>query len=156
MVIGALRVAFIFETNFLDATYSARNVFLWSVIEPGIGILVASGPVLRPALEKVFKIKPLSTMLTKNSQKSSGKSEPSKADGFSRLSDTQSNIPLKTVYGSHSEVVTNYRDHAMRQESYMEEGHSHSNSSTPLPAAARSEAPPEGISVQNEWSVLRH
>ena len=148
-------MVYIFAVDFSDASYSARKVFLWSIMEPGVGILVACGPTLRPPLEKIFKLAPILSSSSRNKSGKSSKPDPAEGDGFNRLIDSQAgNLPLQDIYGSHSEVLTHGYGDVNRRQASLEEGRK--DVTIPVGSYPGAKADSEGINVRNEWSVLRH
>lgn len=83
-VISLLRVIVISRLNLADFTYATAPIGTWSVLEPTLGTVNTSLPILRPIFEDISKSRAFRWVfsVTKGfiSQKSGGKLAPSGKD----------------------------------------------------------------------------
>ena len=67
IIIGVVRVVSVLDVNFNDFVWSGTPAIEWAIVEPGVAILVASGPILRPLFDKLIPHTLLRTVRTKTS-----------------------------------------------------------------------------------------
>jgi hypothetical protein len=112
-VVSLLRVVYIANMDIADFSYAATDLAIWSFLEPSLGIVNASLPVLRPVGSRILNSSALewarsslrsskSTAGTGKERASSGwtrsKSGKSQSDSFQRLEDpTDRMYPLDTI-----------------------------------------------------------
>ncbi|KAF2827280.1 hypothetical protein CC86DRAFT_466080 [Ophiobolus disseminans] len=53
-IISLLRVIYVARMDLVDFTYASADLAVWSVLEPTLGVVNASLPVLRPVLARIF------------------------------------------------------------------------------------------------------
>ena len=57
IIVAILRIIYLLGTSFIapqDFTINATGVYVWSIIEPSLAVMVASAPTLRPVLGLFF------------------------------------------------------------------------------------------------------
>ena len=67
IIIGIVRVVSVLSVDFNDFVWSGTPAIEWAIVEPGVAILVASGPILRPLFDKLIPHTFLRTARTKTS-----------------------------------------------------------------------------------------
>lgn len=138
-IITLLRVTYIARMNLLDFSYASVDLAIWSILEPTLGILNASLPVLRPVGSHIFESHALTwarnsfrSLLTQISTRGgtensgSGRSWPrlskkSTRDSFLRLGDPTDRLyPLDTINlggSAEGQELETHREHSGKNDS---------------------------------------
>ncbi|KAI9760262.1 MAG: hypothetical protein M4579_001776 [Chaenotheca gracillima] len=153
IIIGILRVVALVTIDFSDFSYSAKGIFIWSDLEPGIGIVVACGPLLRPLFEKIFPAAAAAIgrhTHTNNKGNHSHDGGPHDTKNFNRLDDGE--VPLKPMTGINSSMVTSEGASHKDLESDFKDDAMYGD----LESAIGEVSHTRGISVQTQWDVQRN
>lgn len=66
MVTGIIRLVYFFQINmFEDVTFHAVGTMTWTLVEPGVYLIAATLPSLRPLVRYFFKYVTLETLYNK-------------------------------------------------------------------------------------------
>ena len=87
IIIGVVRVTSVLSVDFNDFVWSGTPAIEWALVEPGVAILVASGPILRPLFDKLIPRTFSRTVRTKTS--SSDRQGGFEHQAYNTLSDDQ-------------------------------------------------------------------
>lgn len=66
IIISIVRVISILNVDFLDFVWSGVPAIEWAIAEPGIAVLIASAPILRPVFDKMIPSSLIHSIHTKN------------------------------------------------------------------------------------------
>ncbi|KAI4248159.1 MAG: hypothetical protein LQ352_006004 [Teloschistes flavicans] len=105
IIVAILRIIYLVKLhNTSDYTWDAVKCWIWSVLEPGLAVLVACAPTLQPVIAVAMgrRIFPKAAHLDNHT---SYPSYPERHQQFSNISDTD--YPLRPVYGNISHANSN-------------------------------------------------
>lgn len=126
MIITAVRLYLTYKVDFSDLSYSVLDNMFLTTVQPGVAVMVASGPLLKPVLDRLLGDKGRdegtggsSSMIRKQprSQYSRAKSSNNYASrwlsaGFSRMTESEQNLNIELANtGIHEAQVSVQNNH---------------------------------------------
>lgn len=106
-IVSIIRLKSLVTVSYADITYSVPDALIWSMLEPSLGLTLASIPIMRPVFSKIFpeNTQPRSTGV--NNSNSNGNSGLA-SKKFQRI-DEYSLDPMRPDFSENRTYITEGR-----------------------------------------------